>query len=524
MNRISLFAAILLLLTPLTSAQADPVPAAAPTPPARIARLKFLSGTLSIERSDNTAPEPGEETAVLNMPIPAGSRLVTGDSGQAELQFEDGSTARLTPNSALSVDALTLDENSVAHTQLTLLSGLAYFQLRHAPTGTFAVQAANVSVSPAENSSFRIESTQPNPTFAVFAGSLDATQPEGFATVIKSGESLRADADDPTRYFLNQEIAENPADAWNTSRDQLAAQQAAVRTSARDAFAGPQGYGWSDLDASGTWLRVPASANLPADQDAPDAPTAATDLVWQPNEAADDGSNQSDFDPYADGAYVWSDTSYVWVSAYSWGWLPFRCGRWTWIDTLGWVWRPSRFCGVYGFGADAGHGGILIGKAPHRYPLPIHPPPGHTPVHPILRVHNPPVLVGDPHRTPVKLAVEKLPLVQSPQFPSNVQLPTLYADFPVHNETRKPILGTVTNPTLVEAPPQRTGWVNHHSETTAPPARVTTTPSPTHTPVPTNVAPRPTAAPPAPRSSPPPPAPAQSHPAPAPASPSTKPK
>jgi hypothetical protein len=520
-HRFFLLATTLLLLTPFAPAQDSEAPAPPPTP-ARIARLKFISGTLTIGRSDNTAPDPGAETAVLNMPLPEGFRLVTADSGQAEIQFEDGSVARLAPNSALSIDSLALDENSVAHTQLTLLSGTAYFQLRHAPTGSFAVQAADTSVSPADNSSFRVEITQPTPTVSVFAGTLAATRPEGFATLIKSGESLRADPEDPTRYFLNQQIAENPSDAWSASRDQFAAQQAAVRTSARDAFAGAQGYGWSDLDTSGTWLRVPASANLPGDPE-----TQTSDLVWQPNEASAPDSGESDFDPYADGAFVWSDTSYVWVSANSWGWLPYRCGRWVWINGLGWVWRPNRFCGVYGFGADAGYGGILIGKVPRRYPLPIHPLPGHTPVHPILRVHNPQVLHGDPHQAPVLLAVQKLPLIQAPLYPSTANLPTLYADFPVHNETKKPILGTIA-PALSTEQPLRSGWTSHQSEP-QPPTRNETNRTPTNnsaaipTPRSTSHVAAPSSAP-TTRPAPPPPAPAPSHPAPAPVPSGSRPK
>ena len=43
------------------------------------------------------------QQAVMNMPVLDGSRIQTGGDGQAEVEFGDGSVARLTPNSSLSV-------------------------------------------------------------------------------------------------------------------------------------------------------------------------------------------------------------------------------------------------------------------------------------------------------------------------------------------------------------------------------------------------------------------------------------
>ena len=67
----------------------------------RAARLSYLQGNV-ICRSH--ADSTGNEAAQLNMPLIEGLRLTTGEDGQAEMEFEDGSLVRLTPNSSLSLD------------------------------------------------------------------------------------------------------------------------------------------------------------------------------------------------------------------------------------------------------------------------------------------------------------------------------------------------------------------------------------------------------------------------------------
>jgi hypothetical protein len=439
-----------------TSTQAAPV--------TRTARLSWFHGDLQIQRADNTAatptpdnPNPG--SAVLNMPIAEGSRLVTGDDAEAELEFEDGSVARLTPKTALSVDSLTV-EGKTAKTQLSLLSGLAYFELRHAPTASYTITAGNILASPADNVVFRIALDQPPALISVLSGTLTVnadTEPDaattGFTATVKAGESLHADPDDPTRYFLNPQLADNTWDAWNQSRDTEAANEAATRTTARDAYAGSQGYGWSDLDANGNWYTVTNA-------------DGTTSELWQPAIAADADADSADagdysdaFDPYGDGAFVYSGGAYLWASGYSWGWLPYRCGHWNYYPLFGWAWSPDHFCHVYGYG---GGGGINIGRHPREYHV-LHFPPI-TPVHPIIRVHTSNPRPAAPHKdnpAPVKIAgATAAPLMPLP----NPVIPTsgfvggsLYRDYPVQAETHRPILGTiapaVTEPTAV------TGWI-----------------------------------------------------------------
>jgi len=59
----------------------------------RIVRLSNVEGTVQVE------PQRGKgyENAFLNMPMVEGMKLATKDNGRAEVEFEDGSTLRITP-------------------------------------------------------------------------------------------------------------------------------------------------------------------------------------------------------------------------------------------------------------------------------------------------------------------------------------------------------------------------------------------------------------------------------------------
>jgi hypothetical protein len=57
--------------------------------------------------------------------------------------------------------------------------------------------------------------------------------------------------------------------------------------------------------------------------------------VWRPN--VDD----SDWNPYYDGHWVYTDLGWTWVSDYDWGSIPYHYGTWTQDAELGWVWVPG---------------------------------------------------------------------------------------------------------------------------------------------------------------------------------------
>lgn len=60
----------------------------------RIVRLSSVEGQVQVDRAGQ-----GLERAILNTPIVEGTRIVTGNDGLAEIEFENQSALRLTEDS-----------------------------------------------------------------------------------------------------------------------------------------------------------------------------------------------------------------------------------------------------------------------------------------------------------------------------------------------------------------------------------------------------------------------------------------
>src|ERR1700683_3923203 len=84
-----------------------------------VARVSFVQGSVQLLAGQGT----DFQQAVINMPVLDGSRLQAGGDGQAEIEFGDGSVARLTPNSAVAFPHLGEDQ-----AQIQQLAGLAYYE------------------------------------------------------------------------------------------------------------------------------------------------------------------------------------------------------------------------------------------------------------------------------------------------------------------------------------------------------------------------------------------------------------
>jgi hypothetical protein len=417
----------------------------------RAARLTFMQGTVMVNQADNTASVPAQ----LNLPLLAGVQLATGSDGQAEVEFEDGSVVRLTPNSVLSLDILTVDPNGVFTTGLSLLHGLAYLELRATPQYRYTLDAGGDILSPAENTTVRVNFDEPPAIFAVLDGTAQVERQSapnteaasaGYQTEVRAGESLRADAADENRYYLSPQIDGDSWDQWNEDLDQAASAQAADSTAVRNDYAGAQGYGWSDLDANGSWYDVPG-----------------TGPVWQPQVAMDD----TGFDPYGNGAWVaYPGTGYLWASAYPWGWTPYRCGSWSYFGGFGWGWAPGASCGGFGWGFAGGGFLVNIGHAPSGYRpirVPVAHPGGGGGVRPVLPVHNPNGVQRSPGSAPVRsglrmiggVSVAPIKPVGGRAIPTDgVAGASLRRDFPVDSRTRTPVMGLAsTRPAIVYTTP-----------------------------------------------------------------------
>jgi hypothetical protein len=59
--------------------------------------------------------------------------------------------------------------------------------------------------------------------------------------------------------------------------------------------------------------------------------------VWQPTVAV----SATDWRPYSDGHWVWTDRGWFWESNEDFGWATYHYGRWAMIEGVGWVWVPG---------------------------------------------------------------------------------------------------------------------------------------------------------------------------------------
>jgi hypothetical protein len=214
----------------------------------RIVRLSYLSGSVQIDRNSGQ----GFEKAIMNMPVTAGTQLKT-ENGQAEIEFENGSTVRLTPETLVSLDGLSLLANGSKVSLITLQHGVAYFNLNRKDHNDFKVQVAGRDIDPGKSAHFRAEVARNQVRLAVFNGELKIAGPGKNLTVHKN-ETFSFDPENESQYSLAKGIDEYRFDAWDSQRDQYQSQYA------RASYVGEGGapyYGWDDLNYYGSYSYFP---------------------------------------------------------------------------------------------------------------------------------------------------------------------------------------------------------------------------------------------------------------------------
>ena len=317
-------------------------------PAPRAVRLSSVDGQVQISQGGQVVAD----AAVANAPLFEGSRVATGDEGRAEIQFEDGSMARLSPNSSLTLTVLR-GSGSNGEVEITLEGGLGYFELQGGTqSGATRVKFGDCVVTASGYTVIRVGLDTPPGELAVFSGNAHLEHGSAVAVDLHGGESLALSATDASHYTLNETIEPDSWDAWNSDRDQALSAEAADKTGASAGMAQSGNPAWNDLDANGNWYNVPGEGQ-----------------VWSPADASD-----ANWDPYGNG--YWMTTpgfGYAWVSGYSWGYLPYQCGLWNWYDNFGWGWAPGAGgCGALFWGVGY-YGGVNVGRGYFGYRPPMRP-------------------------------------------------------------------------------------------------------------------------------------------------------
>lgn len=316
----------------------------------RIVRLSEVQGAVEVDRGTGQ----GYERASLNMPMVEGMKLVTKAEGRAEVEFEDGSTVRITPDTRIEFSALTLQDSGARVSTLTLTQGLAYVDYTaKGKNDAFTVVFKDEKVRPEQAVHFRVDLQDATAVLAVFSGQLKVDGPSGVAEVGKN-KSVTFDLAAQDKFTIAKNIEQEPFDTWDKQQAKYQ-QQYASRGSSQNY---PYGYGVSDLNYYGSYANVPGYGTM-----------------WQPYFTGVGWS------PFADGSWMfYPGMGYAWVSAYPWGWMPYRYGSWAFVPGYGWGWLPGGFGGGW-------YTVPPVTNAPQRFKPPVPPAQGTSTVtvgHPVL--------------------------------------------------------------------------------------------------------------------------------------------
>ncbi len=322
----------------------------------RIVRLSNVEGTVKVDR--NTGQ--GYENAFLNMPMVEGMKLATKDDGRAEIEFEDGSTLRITPKSTLEFTALALRDSGSRVSTLTLRTGQAYVNyLAKQKDDQFTLALGSETVPLTRPVHFRLDVDASDAVVAVFKGDLQVQSPSGTVDLSKNN-SATFDLLAGDKSTVAKNIEEDPFDAWDKQQTKYQQEYASKRSNNNY----PYSYGVSDLNYYGSYSNIPGYG-----------------MMWQPYFTGVGWS------PFADGAWMfYPGFGYTWVSAYPWGWMPYRYGSWAFVPGYGWMWAPGGF----------GSGWYTVPQLtnpPNRFPAPRPPQQGSATVvvgHPVVTAGGPP--------------------------------------------------------------------------------------------------------------------------------------
>jgi hypothetical protein len=277
---------------------------------ARVVRLSDVQGDVQVDRNAGQ----GFEKAFLNLPITQGVKLQAGKDGRAEVEFEDGSTLRVTPNTVINFPQLSLRDSGTKVSAVHLQEGTTYVNFAGAKDHEFTLAFGHEKVSLTQSAHLRVEMAATVATVAVFNGDAQVESSSGTVSVSKN-HTASFDLGDGDRSTLTKNLEPDPYDAWDKQQGQYHQQYASNSYSSYSPYA----YGTSDLNYYGSFSNVPGYG-----------------MLWQPYFAG------AGWDPFMNGAWAYSPGfGYGWVSGYPWGWTPYHYGSWVYLPTNGWAWQPG---------------------------------------------------------------------------------------------------------------------------------------------------------------------------------------
>ncbi len=279
----------------------------------RVVRLSYVAGTVGVKRPASS----DWAKAQVNTPIQEGFELSTSADSYAEVEFENGSTARLGQFSKVIFDQLAMDQDGNKLNRLTFAQGYATFHLIPEHHDAYSVKVAEATLTPNGKSEFRADLDRGRIRVEVFSGSIELATPAKTVKLDKN-KVLQFEPGN-TEVALNetQGIEKDSWDKWTSDRDTQS--QLSVSDQAVSAPHGSM-YGWSDLNAYGEWGYFPGFG-----------------YGWSP-------FAEAGWMPYSMGMWnSYPGMGYTWISSEPWGWLPYHYGNWGFSPGFGYFWMPGNF-------------------------------------------------------------------------------------------------------------------------------------------------------------------------------------
>jgi hypothetical protein len=331
-RRLSLTSALLLSAV-LALLVSQPAAAYTDDPPGRVARIRYLQGSVSFE------PAGASEwvSAVTNRPMTRGDRLWADAGSRAEVEI-GSAVIRVNENTGFSF--LNLDDRTVQIDLSEGTLGVTVHRLRR--NEDFEVDTPNEAFTVFRPGLYRIQANADgNSSMVVTRSGEGEVTGAGSTYTVSSGQSGTFTG---TNSLYGQVVSVggyDDFDNWSRDRDRYYDQSRSVRYVSNDVV------GYEDLDNNGVWRSVPSYG-----------------YIWTPT------SVPSGWAPYRYGHWIWvSPWGWTWVDDAPWGYAPFHYGRWVNVQgSWGWVPGPRTiepvyapalvaFIGGSGFGLSIGFGG-----------------------------------------------------------------------------------------------------------------------------------------------------------------------
>ncbi len=284
---------------------------------ARIVRLSFVEGTVSLQRPD--MPEWAQ--APVNTPLQEGFKLSTAEGSFAEVEFENASTARVGQLSLVEFTQLALMPSGGKVNRLALNQGYATFNFQPEGDDLYEVRMAVATLRPQGKARFRVDlDEQGLIRVEVFKGSVEVSSIFGGGTLGRDAVLEIRPGGGQEAFQVSKGIVKDEWDNWVEEREQRAVRDTRPVPGMYTADTRELLYGWNDLSNYGNWSSLPGYGN-----------------VWAP-------SVPFGWGPYTNGRWCWyPGFGYTWISAEPWGWLPYHYGGWSYLTGRGWCWIPGNF-------------------------------------------------------------------------------------------------------------------------------------------------------------------------------------